>query len=621
MRFIEQYRPHVMTDHHEMGGDRTFFFQPGVPTRWHPFIPDENRRLTEALGRFHARALDAADRLYYSGESFDDFYPGKGSTWPDLKGTVGILFEQAGTRGQVRDTAQGRITLPMSVHNQVLVSLSTIRGAVALEDDIKAYRRSFERGNLVPGGLPAGWIFDDGGDPGRAEALLAVIQGQGLDVFGITEPVRVEDRTFEPGRAWVVPVLGPRAALAQALFATSTTFQDSTFYDVSAWSLPHAFGVRARMLRRMPTALATEALVDRDYRVSGPRSAVAWVLPWDDFFAPAVLYRMQAAGARARVALEPFTATSDGREVEFERGAVIFHTVDLPDTGERPVDFVTRVADGEAPLIGLDGGLSVSGPEPGSPRVPPLKKPSVALLAGDGVNAYAAGSTWHLFDHRLGIPLALIRPQAVSAAMLERTTHLVMVDGDYEALSEKTVAAIGDWITRGGVLVVTRRAALWAQEQGWLTEAEARVDPAAERYAYTDMAAEDGRRQIGGAVLAVELDRSHPLAFGVAPQTVGLLRRGRIPLAAPEDNPFTTVGAYTQAPLLNGYLPEGYADAIAGAPALLAQPKGRGVVIAFAEDPAFRAVWWVGQRLLSNAVAFGEVVRAPRAEYQQPDTP
>jgi hypothetical protein len=619
VRFLRQHRPHVMTDHHEMGADQTFFFQPGAPTRWNPLIPEANRRLTEALGAFHARGLDAARRLYYGEEAYDDFYPGKGSTWPDLQGTVGILFEQAGTRGLARDTQQGRITLPMAVHNHVIASLSTLRGSLQLADELKAYRRAHASGDLTPRGLPAGWIFDDGGDPARAQALLDVIGGHGLDVFGITETQRVGRAVFEPGRAWVVPVLGPRATLAHTLFAENTSFEDSTFYDVSGWSLKNAFGVRALPLQRMPTKLELDPQVERDYRVRGPRDAVAWVMPWNDYFAPAALHALQRAGVRGRVATESFSAESDGRAVQFEAGAVVIHAADVPSGSERPVDFLDRVLDGQATLVGLSSGLTDTGPELGSPRVRPLELPRVALLAGDGVNGYAAGAVWHQFDFRLGIPLSLIRPLHLNAVVLERHTHLIMVDGDYSTLPEETTAALDRWVNAGGVLITTRGAALWAQGLSWLPLAEPVPNPDTGALPYGSMAQEDGARQVGGAVLEVELDRTHPLAFGLRDGRVALMRRGRTELKAPARNPFTVAGAYTSSPLVDGYLPPGYEEGIAGRPAVLAVPRGDGVIIAFADDPAFRAVWWVGQRLLSNAVAFGAIIGPPEAGYGPPE--
>jgi hypothetical protein len=241
-------------------------------------------------------------------------------------------------------------------------------------------------------------------------------------------------------------------------------------------------------------------------------------------------------------------------------------------------------------------------------------------VAGDGVNGYAAGTIWHLLDHRLGIPVTLVRPGDLDVDFLDRHTHLVMVDGRYGALGDAATEALGRWIDAGGVLVTTRRAATWAQEQGWLPavkeeepEDEATDPPV--HYPYGQMADRDGALQIGGSVLAVELDRTHPLAYGIALERIGLMRRGRIDLAFPEDDPFATVGVYPEAPLLNGYLPDGYDEELAGRPAILAVPRGDGLVVAFADDPAFRAVWWVGQRLVANAIAFGEIVRAPREEY------
>lgn len=614
VKFLQKYRPLVMTDHHEMGSDRTFFFQPGVESRWHPMIPAANRTLTERLGSFHARALDRAGRLYYRGETFDDFYPGKGSTWPDLQGTVGVLFEQASTLGLVRDTEHGRITLPMSVHNHVIATLSTLEGTKEMAADLRSYRGDHQERKHVPGGLPGAWIFDDGGDPSRAAAMIEVLKGQGLDVFGITDTVRGSNGDFLPGRAWVVPVLGAQAPLAQTLFEDVRRFEDSTFYDVSAWSLPHAFGVRASPLSRVPSRLDTESHVNRNYGISGRRDATAWVMPWDDFFAPTVLARLQAAGVRARVALNPFESLSDGETVRFRRGAIVIHEVDVPDMDERKRDFLARIASGDAPLVGLDSGRSGSGPDLGSPRLRPLEPARVALLAGRGVNPSSAGSIWHALDARLRFPVSLLEPEILSETILDRHTHLIIPDGEYEKVPEELSLAIGNWTQAGGVLILVRGAATWGQTLGWLPEVKVE-DPEKRRFAYGDMAARDGAQQVGGAILSVRLDETHPLAFGIRDGRIGMLKRGTTLLKAPWDNPFTVTGAYSDSPLLSGYLPEEFAEKLGGSPAILAVPSGEGVIVAFADAPAFRAAWWVSQRLLANAISFASVIDTPSGKY------
>jgi hypothetical protein len=206
----------------------------------------------------------------------------------------------------------------------------------------------------------------------------------------------------------------------------------------------------------------------------------------------------------------------------------------------------------------------------------------------------------------------MLPADALNDAVLSRYTHLLLVDGDYARIDEDTQLALDRWVEAGGVLVLTGSAATWAQSINWLPAAQPPpLYKADERLPYGEMAAEDGARQIGGAVLKVELDSTHPLSFGIGSSSIGLMRRGRTALAGVYNNPFTVVGTYASSPLIDGYLPEGYNEVLAGKPALLAVPRGAGVIIAYADDPAFRGVWWVGQRLISNAIAFGEVIKAP----------
>ncbi|HEY5646360.1 MAG TPA: M14 family zinc carboxypeptidase, partial [Pseudomonadales bacterium] len=408
VRLLQAYRPVVMTDHHDRGADQSLFLHPEDGDRWHPLITEANRSLSERLAAFHARALDRAGRPYYARPESEGFYPGKGAIWADLQGSVGILFEQAASLGLVEDTAEGRLTLPMAVHNHVLATLATLDGVQELARELRAYREDFTERKHVPRGLPLAWVFDDGSDPSRAAALVQVLEDQGLSVFGLTEALRADGKEYLPGRAWVVPVLGAQAALAHTLFADTPSNQDAAHYEISAWSLPHAFGVSASPLSRAPSRLATDSTVNRNYAVSGRTGAVAWVLPWDDYYAPAVLNRLQAAGVRSRVALAPFESESAGQLVRFKPGAVVIHQADVPESVEWERDFLVRIAAGEAPLVGLDSSLSEAGPDLGSPMLRPLEPASVALLAGPGTNPEDVGGIWHALDRRLGIPVTLL---------------------------------------------------------------------------------------------------------------------------------------------------------------------------------------------------------------------
>ncbi len=100
---------------------------------------------------------------------YDDYYYGKGSTYPDVQGAVGVLFEQATSRGHTIELEQGKLDFPVTIRNQFLVSLSTLRGTRDLREELLTYQRDFFRDVPVDG---SGWVFGDANDQGRT-ALMA----------------------------------------------------------------------------------------------------------------------------------------------------------------------------------------------------------------------------------------------------------------------------------------------------------------------------------------------------------------------------------------------------------------------------------------------------------------
>ena len=110
IKTFSDWLPNILTDHHEMGTNSTFFFQPGVSSRVNPLIPVMNQKLTKKISEYHIKAFDKLGSLYYSEEDYDDFYLGKGSAYPDVNGGIGILFEQASSRGHMQESENGIIT-------------------------------------------------------------------------------------------------------------------------------------------------------------------------------------------------------------------------------------------------------------------------------------------------------------------------------------------------------------------------------------------------------------------------------------------------------------------------------------------------------------------------------
>ena len=151
LKLFHQWKPNVVLDFHEMGGTSTFFFQPGIPARTNPLTPATNRELTKRMAIEHAKAMDSANELYFTEEQYDDFYMGKGSTYPDLHGAVGVLFEQGSTRGlRLKNELTDR-HFRDTVANQVRTSLSSLRGAFGLKSELLEFQHQFYKESLASG--------------------------------------------------------------------------------------------------------------------------------------------------------------------------------------------------------------------------------------------------------------------------------------------------------------------------------------------------------------------------------------------------------------------------------------------------------------------------------------
>ena len=645
---LRRWRPNLLGDYHEMGSDATYFFQPGVPSRQNPLTPPENLELTRRVAEFHARTLDRAGRRYYTEETFDDFYPGKGSTYPDLTGAVGVLFEQASARGHRRETARGPLSLPVTLHNQFLTSLSMLEAAAELRRELLDYQRRFVVTALeaAEGDPVRAYAVGAADDPARAFHLLEVLAAHGIEVHRLARPVEAEGRRFSPGSAWAVPVAQPQYRLVKALFEAPTEFAESTFYDVSAWTLPLAFGLPSAALRGR--AWEPGLLGEREGspglppgRLPEAPSPYAYAFEWNGAHAARALQRLFAGDFRAEVATVPIEAVTDAGRRRFAAGSVVVPAATDDEAAARLDEALRSIAEEDGvDVYAVASGLTPSGVDLGSPKLRPVEPPAPALVVGSGVSSIEAGEVWHLLDQRVGLPVTLLDHERLARADLGRYTHLLLVDGDYSRLAEPAVTAIRGWVERGGVVVASRRAAEWAH-QALLAEPQdpavgggaapgtpaagataaagvvppappSQVPPLRERTAYADYESARAAETISGAIFRLELDATHPLGFGLGGAELPVFRSSTALLTA-SANPFENVARYADRPLLAGYASERRLNEVAGTAAVVAGRLGEGAVIRFADDLNFRAVWYGTQKLYLNAIYLGGLIERTEA--------
>ena len=610
------WKPNVLADHHEMSTHSTFFFSPGIPSRNNPLTPARTYQLTAEIARRHAAALDQIGSLYYTRESFDDFYIGKGSTYPDLNGGVGLLLEQASARGFVQDSAHGQLSFPFAIRNHVRTSLSTLRAARELRLELLSHQRDFylsARQEAQRAAVKA-YVFGDPQDPARTHHFLDLLQRHRIGIYDLARPIRVGDRTFAPGSAYIIPTAQPQYRLLTSMFERRTNFSDSSFYDVSAWTLPLAFNMPMAELKSSSQEFVGGALPPSTFptgRLSDAPAAYAYLFEWRGYYAPRALYRLQKAGVRTKVASRQFRMAPSGEDAgSFDYGSILIPLgIQKSDPQVIRTLMQTIAREDALDVIAVSTGRVNSGIDLGSPGFVPLKMPRIGLLIGNGANAYNAGEVWHLLDQRYDMAVSLVDAGQVREMALDRYNVIIAAGGSYSDLDSTGVETLKQWVRQGNTLVAMDSAVHWAIHRK-LARAQfigQDRDIYRERKAYIDATRDRGARLIGGAIFRVQLDRTHPLAYGYGESSLPVFRHGTLFLQ-PATSPYATPLQYARQPLLAGYVSDQNRDYIAESASVRVDKQGDGRVILMLDNPNFRAYWYGTQKLFANAVFFGSTI-------------
>ncbi len=605
-----KWKPEVSADFHEMGPNSTYYFHPGVPTRKYPLIPAKGRELLVELGGYHQQALDDEKSLYFSEEGFDNYYIGKGSTYPQVNGSLGVLFEAGAQMGIARESDQGIKTYANNVRNHFLTSLSTINGAVAMRTKLHAYQREFYETAMAAAKADdvTGYVFRAPEDPMRLHKFIELLGRHDVKAHALSGEVKAGGRTFGEG-AYVVPMNQRQYRMAKALFNRITEFPDKVFYDVSGWTLPLAYGLDyAEVKGSLRGKVGSEAGGTFAMAIEPDVAPYAYVFRWSDYYAPRAVARLLEAGVMARVAKEPIRVQTTRGVVAFDRGAIIVQR-DLQTVSADEIYTLMREIAAEDNLIihaatsghTLDAGADLGGRN----SVADLKAVKPLLVVGGRMSPYDAGEAWHLLDHRMNMPVTLVRQDRLKSVDMRRYTHLVLVGGRGDVLPKDMAADLKDWVKAGGTIVASRQGADWVAKYitGNAKAEEKKDDATPARLAYADKGQKDAEHVIGGALFASDLDVTHPMGFGIIRRMVASNKNTTVKLPVPKD-PYAQVAVYAEEPLLSGYASDRRVSELKGTPMMTAERMGDGAVILFADNPNFRATYLATEKLFLNALFF-----------------
>jgi hypothetical protein len=626
-----EWWPHVAVDLHEMGSNSTYFFPPAMePINQ---IVDEN--ILDWWDIYADDIIAAFDRSgwsFFRREGYDEFYPGYGSSWPLYTGAVGMTFEQASSRGGAIERSDGTVlTLEQAARQHYTAAWATTLGTATRRDrrvrDFLAYRQSA----ITEGArTPLRTIVLERDMHGRADSLAQKLLDNGIEVGRLSGTTTVRGATLygSNGRttnvsagagSYVVDLSQPMGRLARALLEPDAPLDSSfiaeelerrrsglgdRFYDLTAFSLPFTFNVRAWGSAAAPGPIepVTRASLSALRPAAPSEARYGYAFAAGSESSIRMLAALMADSVRVWYAPRRFRMGSH----DFPAGGFVVRVAgNRTDVHER---VRTHAAAAGAVVAPLASARADEGTDLGSNSVFPLSFPRIALLGGSPVSGQSFGYAWYAFDQRIGYPTTPLDVAAVAGAALDDFNVLVVPSVPAGAmnrvLGEGGRERIARWVRAGGVLVTLDAATEWlASEALDLARVGVLRDTVREGGDGFEVSV-----SVPGAIVHAVGDTLSPLMAGVRPRELPVLVFTSRVLTAPDDvRPGEAVIRYAPESQLRaaGYLwPEAPAR-IAESTYLWTERVGRGRVIGFAGDPNFRDLWRGLLPLFANAVFMG----------------
>ena len=615
-----QWLPQVHVDFHEQGYNAPYYFAPAAEP-FHEVITPWQREFQVIIGRNNAKYFDANGWLYFTKERFDLFYPSYGDTYPTYNGAIGMTFEQGGhSRGGLAVVKEDGDTL--TLHDRLLHHYTTGMSVVEMASQnaarlVKEYRKYFNAALQTPAGEFKSYVLkNDGTD--RVDRLKILLNKNNIEWSYVSAGSSLNGLNYQTGKTElfktvpgdiVINAGQPRSNLVKVLFERTSRLSDSATYDITAWSVPFVYGLKGYGLKEYQTAVTKS-----NPAVETPASSVdfantyAYVVKWNGLKSAVFLSALLNNGIKVRYAEVPFRAGSN----DFDRGSLIITKASNYAFGK---DLETKIksaaAAGNVEVVAVPSGFVDKGFDIGSDKVRFIHPPKIALLAGKEVSSNAMGEIWHFFEQQLNYPVTLINTDDMGKMAPGDFNVLIIPDGYYTFFSQKEKnEQLKDWVRKGGKIIALENAVLQMSSADWGFKVKGSGDDKKDKddtkkddYSllkkYDDREKEYISNSIPGSIFKVELDNSHPLAFGYGDTYYTLKQDENIYEFLKEG---WNVGVVKKDNYISGFTGNKLKDKLKDGVLFGAIGMGRGNVIFLADDPMFRSFWENGKLLFCNAV-------------------
>ncbi|MDA8693292.1 hypothetical protein N9L92_04455, partial [Saprospiraceae bacterium] len=416
--------------------------------------------------------------------------------------------------------------------------------------------------------------------------------------------------SFNTTDSYIVPKKQRQSTLVKTIFEKVHQFKDSIFYDVSAWTLPLALNMKygeSNSKNNINKGLKINQLAE--FKNSAPidKKAYAIAIDWSCYLSPALLYDLQAKGINVRVLRQTTNFKENDKNLSLNAGDVIVPLSNQTMPKAELIDYIVNQSNERFINIrALDSGFNIDGKSIGSPSQDILPKPEIAMIVGDGINAYEAGDTWYQLDHRFGMPITMIDKTDIPFSDLSRYNMIILPDGNYNT-DDKVHSKIKEWTNQGGTLLCMRKAVSYLYKADMLkvtVKKEKSLSNADSTH--TKFRNYRGSQVIGGAIVESEIDLEHPLFYGYNNSTLPVFKKGTQFYEVTDKT--ATPMKYSSSPLLSGYASKSNQSKASDAMGILCSKYGKGTIISMVDNPNFRGYWLGGSRLFANAIFFNTLI-------------
>ncbi|SFH39822.1 M14 family metallopeptidase [Pontibacter chinhatensis] len=624
LKVYNSWLPQVHADFHEMGAESPYYFSPAAKP-FHESITPWQRQFQNTIGEYNRQYFDKNNWLYFTRESFDLFYPSYGDTWPTYNGAIGMTYEQGGSgrAGLAYKKADGdTLTLTDRIAHHVAASEATIKAASEKANELKQeFQKYYSTSLKNPGGEYKSFVLKSTANTaGNLKALTDYLQQQGIQYGYAANKGSVRGYNYLNGKTEsiklapqdvVISMYQPKSVLVKVLFEPKSALEDSLTYDITSWALPYAYGVQAYavkgrvgMSQTAPAAPAAAAInIEKPY---------AYLARWNGLEDLKFATQLMQQQVKVRMAELPFEM--DG--TTYEAGTLIITRTGNERLGDKFDATVRELAQQYGvQLTATNTGFVSSGADFGSGSVRYLKAPKVALLSGEGVSPYGFGEVWHFFEQQINYPVTVLNTSYFSQVPLQEFDVLILPTGSYaKVLDDKTLEKLQDWVRGGGKLIALESAVNYlAGKKGFeLKKKDAEEeekeaakkerkdkDPYENLRSYAAREREALESEVQGSIFRVDLDKTHPLAFGYGDSYFALIRSADT-FQFMEDG--WNVGVLKKNNHVAGYVGQGAKKQLQDALILGTQRLGRGEIVYLADNPLFRGFWQGGKLMFGNAV-------------------